>query len=172
MIKITIYILVFIIPIFMLNADDKLKQQEFINLSLPVNETSKARLIVKGELKTKVQRIMGNKYNKIFFTYWYGNNKTIWILNSIGKYKPITSGVVVSNCSSDNMKVLVYREQIGYEIKYPKFLNQFNNVKLQNLKLDRKIDNISGATLSVRSMDRMARLALLLNSQVVDENCE
>ena len=60
---------------------------------------------------------MGENYRKAIFSYWVKDNKTIWILNSIGKYKPITAGFVVENCKIDSAHVLVYREQIGYEIK-------------------------------------------------------
>ena len=37
--------------------------------------------------------------------------------------------------------------------------------------LNKKIDNISGASLSVNSMDRMARAALILDNVVNDNKC-
>ena len=45
---------------------------------------------------------MGNKYKKNF-SYWRADNKTIWILNSIGKCKPITASFIVQEC---RLKVL------------------------------------------------------------------
>ena len=43
----------------------------------------------------------------------------------IGKYKPITAGFVINDCKIKSSHVIVYREQHGYEIKYPTFLSQF-----------------------------------------------
>ena len=100
------------------------------------------------------------------------DDKTVWILNSIGKYKPITAGFVIKDCKIESAHVLIYREQIGYEIKYPSFLSQFNGITLRkDVKLNKNLDNISGATLSVNSMDRMGRVALLLDSLVDEKKC-
>jgi hypothetical protein len=41
----------------------------------------------------------------------------------------------------------------------------------KNLKLDKSIDGISGATMSVSSMRTMARLALAMNELVPDIKC-
>ena len=103
-----------------------------------------------------------------------GQNDThqVWILNSIGKYKPITAAFSIQNCSVKSAHVLVYREQHGYEIKYPFFLTQFTDAKIDSaLKLDTKIDNISAATLSVNSMKRMAKMALLLSKLSNENSC-
>ena len=59
------------------------------------------------------------------------------------------------------VRILTYRESRGGEVRYPAFLNQFNGAGLQqNGDLTRNIDGISGATLSVSALNRMARLAL------------
>ena len=88
------------------------------------------------------------------------------------KYKPITAGFTIQNCSVKSAHVLVYREQHGYEIKYPSFLTQFNDAKIDStLKLNTKIDNISAATLSVNSMKRMAKMALLLSKLSNENSC-
>ena len=49
------------------------------------------------------------------------------------------------------------------------FTEQFDDASLNNnqsMELDRNIDNISGATLSVRAIKKLARLALLLDQHV------
>ena len=57
--------------------------------------------------------------------------------------------------------VLNYRESRGGEVRHPNFLKQYQGADLQkDYQLDKNIDGISGATLSVRAMGRMARLAL------------
>ena len=52
----------------------------------------------------------------------------------------------------------------------PAFPAQFAGARLTSSQgLDRHIDGISGATLSVRALSRLARLALLLHRHIVDE---
>ena len=66
----------------------------------------------------------------------------------------------------------MYREQIGYGNQVPLIFAKFNNIQINNkFRLTRNIDNISGATLSVNSMDRMARTALILDNISNDNKC-
>ena len=169
-----IFYIIFLTVFFQssLFAKLELEEKNFINKLAESNSLSKERVILKKEQLSKIQVPMGNKYKKRIFSYWRADNKTIWILNSIGKYKPITASFVVESCKIKSSHVLIYREQIGYEIKYQSFLAQFNNVKINNdYRLTRNIDNISGATLSVNSMDRMARTALILDNISNDNKC-
>ena len=159
---------------YLLNAYAHTKQSEaetsFLSETFNGDVPKKQRLIVKGEAKDQIKSIMGSKYKKRLFSYWQNDTQQVWILNSIGKYKPITAAFSIQHCSVKSAHVLVYREQHGYEIKYPFFLTQFNDAKIDStLKLDTKIDNISAATLSVNSMKRMAKMALLL-SKLSNEN--
>jgi hypothetical protein len=88
----------------------------------------------------------------------------VWILEEVGKEEPITAGFVVADGRIDHVRVLVYRESRGGEVRYPAFLKQFKSSKLaQDNTLDGSIDGIAGATLSVGAMERMARLALFFD---------
>lgn len=59
----------------------------------------------------------------------------------------------------------MFRESRGFEVRYPFFTDQFRGARLrEGLDLDREIDGISGATLSVRALTKLARLALLLRA--------
>lgn len=51
-----------------------------------------------------------------------------------------------------NVKVLEYTSQYGYEITAKSWLKQFIGKKGGDLKVDRQIDGISGATISVHSI--------------------
>ena len=167
-------ILNLLLAINLSNAYSKKEPEEieFIEKMYNGSEQQRKRLIVKGNTKKILKSIMGENYRKAIFSYWIKDNKTIWILNSIGKYKPITAGFVVEDCKIVSAHVLIYREQIGYEIKYPSFLSQFNGKTLRkDVKLNENLDNISGATLSVNSMDRMGRIALVLVSLVDEKTC-
>ena len=124
------------------------EEDKFLSKVSNGNTLKKNRLIVKKNLKPELKRIMGSKYKKAIFSYWTQDDKTIWILNSIGKYKPITAGFVVTDCKVNSAYVIVYREQHGYEIKYNSFLSQFKDNQLNSKnKLTKNLDNISGATL-------------------------
>lgn len=98
--------------------------------------------------------------------YWADGEKSVWVLEEIGKEEPITAGFVVEKGRIVQAQVLVYRESRGAEIRYPAFLKQYQGAGLvEDERLDRSVDGISGATLSVRAMGRMARLALYFDAR-------
>jgi hypothetical protein len=100
--------------------------------------------------------------------FWRSGTHTAWVLDEIGKEMPITVGISVDNGAVKRVKVLVYRESRGWEVKSPSFTAQFSGAKLaEGHKLDRHIDGISGATLSVRALQKLTRLALLLHRNAV-----
>ena len=99
--------------------------------------------------------------------YWKKESKTAWILNEIGKEKPITVGVVIERGKIQRLKVLTFRESRGWEVKHTFFTRQFDNVGInKEQQLDKSIDGISGATLSVRALKKIARIALYLEQQL------
>ena len=99
--------------------------------------------------------------------YWQAGESTAWILEHIGKEKPITLGISISGDRLERVDVLAFRESRGWEIRYPFFTGQFQGLTLaDDGYLSERVDGITGATLSVRAVDRMTRLALWLNAQV------
>jgi len=120
-----------------------------------------------GERKKTVSKMLGHRYNSLRVRYWLLGKRSAWILDEIGKDHPITVGIVVSKGKLERIKVLVFRESRGEEIRHPFFTRQFLDAQLDADKnLDRHIDGISGATLSVRAMKKLARLALYLDAEV------
>ena len=117
-------------------------------------------------LKDEVVKLLGHAPRSLRVRYWGRDHRTAWILEEIGKEKPITVGVVVKAGKIERLKVLIFRESRGGEVRYPFFTQQFSGVALGGSgRLDRSIDGISGATLSVRALKKVARLALLLHQQ-------
>ena len=114
-----------------------------------------------------VEKVLGHPYWTLRVRYWQRDNRTVWILEDIGKVKPITVGYVVSNGVIERVKVLIYRESHGWEVRYPFFTDQFKGRRLRNTVLDERIDGISGATLSVNTLTRLAALALYLHGEAV-----
>jgi hypothetical protein len=98
--------------------------------------------------------------------YWKLNGRSAWILDDMGKqgYQLTTAGFIVKGGSIETAKVLIYRESRGEQVAEPSFLQKFIGARLVGGGLDRNIDNISGATLSVQMMQRMARTVLALDA--------
>lgn len=121
-----------------------------------------------GSVKKGAIKILGESPGQLRVRYWQNAQKTSWILQAIGKEKPITVGIVIDNNHISEIKVLAFRESRGWQVKEVFFLEQFNLTKLTPaLQLDKTIDGISGATLSVRALKKLARLALFYHQQVM-----
>jgi hypothetical protein len=123
-----------------------------------------------SELKAEMKTILGHDYTSLRIRYWQQDGRTAWVLDEIGKDKPITTGFVVNQGKIERVRVLIFRESRGWEVRHSFFTDQFDDATLQtNQELDRTIDNISGATLSVRAVTKLARIALLLDREVTAE---
>ena len=120
------------------------------------------------ELKTRAAKVLDHPYAGMRVKYWREGNRTAWVIDEIGKERPITIGVVVSAGHIEQVKVLAFRESRGGEVRYPFFTKQFVNAGLRDGdRLDRTIDGITGATLSVWAVTKVSRLALLFHGEVM-----
>lgn len=116
------------------------------------------------DIQAQAGAILGHAPAQLRQRYWSDAHRSVWILEEIGKEERITAGFVIADGHIDHVRVLAYRESRGGEVRYPLFLEQFKDAKLaQGERLDRRIDGIAGATLSVGAMERMARLALFFD---------
>lgn len=144
--------------------------EDFINEVFNNNPPTAERVIVKGDITENIKSILDQRYKKIRIPYWRDGNRTVWILERIGKELPITAGFVISNNKIENFKVLVFRESRGWEIRNDFFTRQFNGGHLvEKNKLNQSIDNITGATLSVNAMKKLSRMALYLHQHVTSQ---
>lgn len=77
------------------------------------------------------------------------------VSEEIGKYRPITFLVgTTPRLDVERVHVLVYRESHGADVRRARFLNQYRGKDLDDpIRANRDIINISGATLSVRSLN-------------------
>lgn len=124
------------------------------------------RLILKSKLRKPIEKILKHPYSGMRVKYWQNDSKTVWILEEVGKEYPITFGMVVNNGKIAKAKVLIFREIRGWEVKYPAFTRQFIGATFDGKKLDKNIDGVSGATLSVWAMTKIAKIALVLDAYV------
>ncbi len=123
-----------------------------------------SRLWLTPALKVRIREVLGRNLGVLRLRYWGKERRTAWVLDEIGKEQPITTGIVVNDGTIERIAVLEFRESRGFEVRYPFSTDQFRGARLrEGLELDREIDGISGATLSVRALTKLARLALLLH---------
>ncbi|MBI2384174.1 MAG: FMN-binding protein [Gammaproteobacteria bacterium] len=121
-------------------------------------------LWIGGGLREQATAILGHDPGYPRMRYWRAGERTAWVLEEIGKERPITVGFVVEADRLQRVKILVYRESRGGEVRLPAFMRQFEGARLiDNAGLDREIHNISGATLSVNALRRLAAVALLFH---------
>ena len=154
------------------SEDVFLSKENFLKIAFEDDVPRRKGLRFKGEVKETAQKIMGSNYKKIRIKYWRQGEKTAWILEKIGKVKLITAGFIIESCRISSIHVLVYRETHGWEVKYPSFRDQFVGANMVGgSKLNKRIDGIAGATMSVNSMTKMAKLALTMHDLVPETNC-
>lgn len=143
------------------------KPEDFIKESFSSKPPKSSVLWITKSLKPEIYKILGHDLNVLRIRYWRQNNKTVWILNEIGKEHPITVGLVVEKNKLQKLKVLIFRESRGWEVRHTFFTKQFKQVGITpENKLEKDIDGISGATLSVTALKKLARLALYFHKQV------
>ena len=145
-----------------------LSPQEFLQQSFGSFSQGSQALWLDDADKQQDKAIFHRDYVGFRVRYWQDGQKTAWILNDIGKTRPITFGVVVTGDQIENVTVLEFRESRGGEIRHPFFTKQFAGLKLagEGADLSDSVDGITGATLSVRAATRVARFALYLSTRV------
>lgn len=124
-------------------------------------------------LRPQVDKIMKHRYSILKVRYWKKGERSVWILDEIGKTKPITTGCVVDSGRMAYLNVLIYRESHGWEVRREAFRSQFKTATLvKGHRLSVPIDGITGATMSVNAVKNIARLALFLDRQVAEADPE
>ena len=123
-----------------------------------------------GEIRNKATEILGRTTGVLRLRYWHVKQRSTWILEEIGKEKPITTGFIVEENQLKKVKVLIFRESRGWEVERDAFAKQYQGATLtEDMQLNRHIDGISGATLSVNAINKLSRLALYLHQQIMQK---
>jgi hypothetical protein len=119
------------------------------------------------ELQAQAEHLVDHPYPGIRVRYCRLGQRTAWVLDEIGKTEPITSGIIIHRGSVERVRVLVFRESRGAEVHRSAFVEQYHDAALlDGGGLDRPIDGITGATLSVAALSRQVKLALLFDGAV------
>ncbi len=160
-----------LLPVSVMARGTYLTVPEFVSSTFRGSEPPLKTLWLSGELQQRLHKVFGHPYKSLRLRYWQQDAKSAWVLEEIGKELPITLGVVVNGASIEQIRILTYRESRGGEVRHPFFTEQFEGAQLgADDTLDRQIDGITGATLSVRAVTRVAEAALVLAAAVADKD--
>lgn len=151
-------------------AEVFLSEEEAVKLMFPKSEHIKKDLVrVPADRKLAIEERIGWKFPEDSFEVYIGETGTqvdgyALVQNTIGKHKPMTYMVGVDNRGHiSNIELLIFREARGSEVRQKRFNSQYEGkTVLDPVRINRDIINISGATMSVRSMTAGIKRVLVL----------
>lgn len=124
-------------------------------------------LFVDADLRERIESVLGHRFARLRLRYWEDGGTTAWVLDEIGKTEPITIGVVIDQGSVSLVRILEFRESRGWEVRFPFFTDQYVGAGLDaDSGIDRSIDGITGASLSVAAVEKVVRIALICDERV------
>ncbi len=151
--------------------ENYMKIDDYIVAALGKSDIQPEIIWVTRDIKPEISKILQRSIFPLRYRFYRQGNRTVWILDEIGKVMPITTGITIENNTIINLTVLTYRESHGSEIRFPAYSNQYNTVYLtEDMNLSQPINGISGATLSTNAMKKVSRLALYLHKKVMEKN--
>lgn len=154
----------------MMHAEVYLTEEEALKLMFPKSERiRKETFRLSSEQKARVESRIGWKFPEESFEVYIGETGATvdgyaMVQNTIGKHKPMTYMVGVDaqgRCT--NVELLVFREARGSEVRMKRFNAQYEGKTVFDpIRINKDIINISGATMSVRSMSAGVKRVLVL----------
>jgi FMN-binding domain len=151
-------------------AEVYLSEEEALKLMFPKSTRIKKELLrVPTDKKMTIEERIGWKFPEDSFDVYIGETGSqidgyALIQNTIGKHKPMTYMVGVDRTGHVvNVELLVFREARGSEVRTKRFNVQYEGkTALDPVRINKDIINISGATMSVRSMTAGIKRVLVL----------
>lgn len=156
--------------------DDDFKYEEFmteeeaLKTVLPKSQLVRKELIrLTPEKKELIEQRIGWKFPEDSFELYIGQTGDkidgyAMIHHTIGKYKPMTYMVGVdAKGTCTDVELLVFRDAKGSEVRTKRFNSQYDGKTVMDpIRINKDIINISGATMSVRSMSAGVKRVLVL----------
>lgn len=147
-----------------------MREEDGIKIMFPNSERVRKDLIkLSPEKKSLVEERIGWKFPEESFEVYIGETGTqidgyAVVQNTIGKHKPMTYMVGVDNKGFvSDVELLVFREARGSEVRQKRFNAQYEGKSvLDPVRINKDIINITGATMSVRSMSAGIKRVLVL----------
>lgn len=151
-------------------AEAFMSEEEGVKIMLPKSERVRKEVItLSPEKKSQIEERIGWKFPEQSFEVYIGETGNqvdgyALVQNTIGKHKPMTYMVGVdSKGRVSDVELLIFRESRGSEIRQKRFNAQYEGKTVNDpVRINRDIINISGATMSVRSMSAGIKRVLVL----------
>jgi Na+-translocating ferredoxin:NAD+ oxidoreductase RnfG subunit len=151
-------------------AEAFMSEEEGVKIMLPKSERIRKDVIkLSPEKKAHIEERIGWKFPEQSFEVYIGETGTqvdgyALVQNTIGKHKPMTYMVGIDNKGQvSDVELLVFRESRGSEIRQKRFNAQYEGKTVSDpVRINKDIINISGATMSVRSMSAGIKRVLVL----------
>ncbi len=152
------------------HAEVFLTEDEALKLMFPKSERIRKDFIrLTSEKKAQIEERIGWKFPEEFFEVYIGETGEqidgyALVQNTIGKHKPMTYMVGVDETGYVlNVELLVFREARGSEVRTKRFNAQYEGKTVSDpIRINKDIINISGATMSVRSISAGVKRVLVL----------
>ena len=151
-------------------AEVYLREEDGIKIMFPKSERVRRDVLkLDQEKKLLIEERIGWKFPEESFDIYIGETGThidgyAVVQNTIGKHKPMTYMVGVDNKGFvSDIELLVFREARGSEVRQKRFNAQYEGKSvIDPVRINKDIINISGATMSVRSMSAGIKRVLVL----------
>ncbi len=154
----------------MMHAEVFLREEEALTLIFPTSKKIRKELLrLTPEQKELIESRIGWKFPEETFEIYIGETGDTLegyavIHHTIGKHKPMTYMVGVDPRGHiKSVELMVFREARGSEVGRKRFNYQYEGkTVLDPVRINKDIINISGATMSVRSMSAGVKRVLVL----------
>jgi hypothetical protein len=152
------------------HAEVFLSEEQAVKVLLPKSQRIRKEVLhLNADQKALVESRIGWKFPEESFEVYIGESGAVvdgyaMTHNTIGKHKPMTYMVGVDQKGHvAGVELLVFREARGSEVRKKRFNYQYEGkTVLDPIRINRDIINISGATMSVRSMSAGVKRVLVL----------
>ena len=136
----------------------------FLSDSFPGRVPAPKVIWISAKLRSRIEEIVKHRYKEFRLRYWAQGRKTVWILHDTVRSRLVSVGIAVDGSRIQKVEILLSTSKRGKLIRNHSLTDQFRGAALSpDNELDRNIDGISGATLSVAAVSRLAQLALFLH---------
>ena len=146
-------------------AKTYLSQEEAQQIIFPGKYFSKVKFDISKEIHQKLKEISGIHHPLSTNRFWLAGDGSWFIVDEVvGKHEMITYALGINpDGKIQEIQILQYNETYGYEVREKSWRSQFENKSMhEEIRLNKDILNISGATLSCKHVtDGVRRLMAL-----------
>ena len=152
------------------SIDVYLTEEQALKILFPkAQKTENEELRPTAEQKVRIEERIGWKFPEASFKAFkaLSNGKVegyAVLQETIGKHRPITYIVgITPEGKVFDVEIMVYRESKGSEVRRKRFNSQYEGkTVLDPIRINKDIINVTGATMSVRSVSAGVKRALVL----------